>query len=144
MYQAQQKGKDIADFSSLPVTVNQQGQRIYTAINFKVLKEIKTAPAQYDPTTPFTLSLLDNLGREALCPGDWKVIAPACLSDRDFLLWKAEFTERANEMALYNRRTQIPITYDMLVGSGPYYDVGTQIDFPEIAYTQSNECALKA
>lgn len=44
----------------------------------------------------------------------------------------------------YNRRTNVPISYDMLVGGGHYFDVGTQIDYPELAYSQINECALKA
>lgn len=32
----------------------------------------------------------------------------------------------------------------MLTGGGQYYDVGMQIDYPELAYAQINECALKA
>ncbi|CAD7679413.1 unnamed protein product [Nyctereutes procyonoides] len=33
----------------------------------------------------------------------------------------------------------------MLTGSGPYYDdVGLQLDFPEVAYTQINSCSLSA
>lgn len=110
LFQAQERGEDLSGFAAFPVTTGNQGQRIYLALNFKVLKEIKTAAAQYGPTAPFTLSLLDNAGREALCPGDWKVIAQACLSGGDFLLRKAEYSDRANELALYNRRTNVPIS----------------------------------
>ena len=46
LYQAQQNGEDTSGFAASPVT--QQGaQRTYVALNFKILKEIKTATAQY-------------------------------------------------------------------------------------------------
>ena len=80
--------------------LNGNGQRACSTVNFKILKEIKTATAQYRPTAPYTLSLLDSVGLDALCPGDWKVIAQACLSGGDYLLWKTDFFERANEMTI--------------------------------------------
>lgn len=143
LFQAADRGEDVSDFLCFPVTV-QNGQRAYAALSFKVLKDLKQACSQYGPIAPFTLSMLDNLTREALCPGDWRVIAQACLSPGDNLLWKTQFSENADRQAAQNRRTAIPVDYNMLTGSGPYYDVGLQLDFPEIAYTQINTCALSA
>ncbi|CAD7666394.1 unnamed protein product [Nyctereutes procyonoides] len=142
LYQASQRGEDVSEFQLFSVTV-QGGQRAYTALSFKVLKDIKQACTQYGPTAPFTLSMLDNMTREALCPGDWRVIAQACLSPGDNLLWKTQFSENAEKQASYNRGTNIPVDY-MLTGSGPYYDVGLQLNFPEVAYTQINSCSLSA
>ncbi|CAD7693503.1 unnamed protein product [Nyctereutes procyonoides] len=132
LFQASQRGEDVSEFQLFTVTV-QGGRRAYTALSFK-----------YGPTAPFTLSMLDNLTREALCPGDWRVIAQACLSLGDNLLWKMQFSENAEKQASYNRRTNIPVNYNMLTGSGPYYDVGLQLGFPEVAYTQINICSLSA
>ncbi|CAD7682407.1 unnamed protein product [Nyctereutes procyonoides] len=143
LFQASQRGEDVSEFQLFPVTV-QGGQRAYTALSFKVLKDLKQACTQYGPTAPFTLSMLDNLTREALCPGDWRVIAQACLSPGDNLLWKTQFSENAEKQASYNKRTNIPVDYNMLTGSGPYYDVGLQLGFPEVAYTQINSCSLSA
>ncbi|XP_035579377.1 endogenous retrovirus group K member 10 Gag polyprotein-like [Zalophus californianus] len=140
---AQQAGEDVGEFNAYPVTL-QGGQRTYTALNFKMLKDLKAACSQYGATAPFTLSMMENLTREALCPGDWKVVARACLNGGDYLLWKAEFEEKCNNLAIYNRRTQIPVTYEMLAGTGAYYEVGNQIHFPEIAYAQINEAVLTA
>lgn len=123
---------------------HENGQRRYADLNFKILKEIKTATAQYGPTAPYTLYLLDSVGQVALCPDDWRVIAKACLSGGDYLLWKTEFYERANEMAVYNHRTNIPVSYEMLIGMEAYAEVSTQIDYPEIAYNQIGQCALTA
>lgn len=123
---------------------NGNGQRAYSTVNFKILKEIKTATAQYGPTAPYTLSLLDSVGLDALCPGGWKVIAQACLSGGGYLLWKTEFFERANEMAVYNRRTNIPVPSEMLTGGGAYAEVDRQTDYPAIAYNQISQCALTA
>ncbi|XP_046931755.1 endogenous retrovirus group K member 7 Gag polyprotein-like [Lynx rufus] len=141
LYQATQYGEDTSAFHAYPV-IQQGGQRVYSALSFKLLKDLKSSAAQYGPTAPFTLSMLDNLSREALCPGDWKVIAQACLSVGDNLLWKAEFAENAEKQAMYNKRTNIPVDFNMLTGTGQYYDVGLQLDYPEIAYNQINTCAI--
>ncbi|CAD7693466.1 unnamed protein product [Nyctereutes procyonoides] len=143
LFQASQRGEDVSEFQLFPVTV-QGGQRAYTALSFKGLKDLKQACTQYGPTAPFTLSILDNFTREALCPGDWRVIAQAGLSPGENLLWKTQFSENAEKQASYNRGTNIPVDYNMLTGSGPYYDVGLQLDFPEVAYTQINSCSLSA
>ncbi|XP_058572644.1 endogenous retrovirus group K member 10 Gag polyprotein isoform X3 [Neofelis nebulosa] len=143
LYQATQYGEDTSAFHTYPV-IQQGGQRVYSALSFKLLKDLKSSAAQYGPTAPFTLSMLDNLSREALCPGDWKVIAQACLSVGDNLLWKAEFAENAEKQAMYNKRTNIPVDFNMLTGTGQYYDVGLQLNYPEIAYNQINTCAITA
>ncbi|CAD7691801.1 unnamed protein product [Nyctereutes procyonoides] len=70
LHQAQQAGEDTSAFSAFPGMLNGNGQRAYSTVNFKILKEIKTATAQYRPTAPYTLSLLDSVGLDALCPGD--------------------------------------------------------------------------
>ncbi|CAK7300087.1 Gag polyprotein [Vulpes lagopus] len=81
LYEAGRRGEDTTGFTAFPVSLDNAGRRrMYSALNFKVLKKLKTACAQYGPTAPFTLSVLDNLSREALCPGDWHVVAKACLS----------------------------------------------------------------
>ncbi|XP_027964734.1 endogenous retrovirus group K member 7 Gag polyprotein-like [Eumetopias jubatus] len=62
----------------------------------------------------------------------------------EFNAYPAEFEEKCNNLAIYNKRTQIPVTYEMLAGTGAYYEVGNQIHFPEIAYVQINEAVLTA
>ncbi|XP_044905763.1 endogenous retrovirus group K member 113 Gag polyprotein-like [Felis catus] len=143
LYQATQYGEDTSAFHADPV-IQQGGQRVYSALSFKLLKDLKSSAAQYGPTAPFTLSMLDDLSREALCPGDWKVIAQACLSVGDSLLWKAEFAENAENQAMYNKRTNIPVHFNMLTGTGQYYDVGLQLNYPETAYNRINTCAIAA
>jgi hypothetical protein len=43
--------------------IDQQGNRVrkYQTLEFKVIKELKTAVAQYGPTAPFTQALLDTV-----------------------------------------------------------------------------------
>ena len=60
--------------------------RIHTPISFKLLKELKTACAQYGAMASFTQTLVENIAVEALPPVDWKQIAKACLSGGDYLL----------------------------------------------------------
>jgi hypothetical protein len=59
------RGQDTSDMLAFPVVeiIDQQNNRIrqYQTLDFKVIKELKTAVAQYDPTAPFTQALLDTV-----------------------------------------------------------------------------------
>ena len=63
--QACGKGQDMSDVLAFPVVeiIDQQNNRIrqYQTLDFKVIKELKTAVAQYGPTAPFTQALLDTV-----------------------------------------------------------------------------------
>ena len=59
------KEQDTSDLLAFPVVeiIDQQNNRIrqYQTLDFKVIKELKTAVAQYGPTAPFTQALLDTV-----------------------------------------------------------------------------------
>ena len=63
--QAHGRGQDTSDVLAFPVVeiIYQQNNRIrqYQTLDFKVIKELKTAVAQYGPTAPFTQALLDTV-----------------------------------------------------------------------------------
>jgi hypothetical protein len=56
-------------------------QKVYEALSFKILKELKVAVMQYGPTAPFTLGIVETLVSEPLPHVEWKAIAKACLSE---------------------------------------------------------------
>ncbi|XP_036176146.1 endogenous retrovirus group K member 10 Gag polyprotein-like, partial [Myotis myotis] len=121
-----------------------QRERAYDPLPFKTLKELKTACAQYGPTSPYTLTILETMASEALPPNDWRAIAKACLSGGDYLLWKSEYDEKAKEQASRNRAARINISYEMLVGEGVYADTHNQIQYPQEAYGQINGAGIRA
>ncbi|KAK1339707.1 hypothetical protein QTO34_018262 [Cnephaeus nilssonii] len=121
-----------------------QRERTYDLLPFKTLKELKTACAQYGPTSPYTLTILETIASEALPPNDWRAIAKACLSGGDYLLWKSEYDEKAKEQAARNRATQVNISFEMLTGEGAYADTHNQIQYPLEAYGQINGAGIKA
>jgi hypothetical protein len=88
--QAHGKGQDMSDVLAFPVVeiIDQQNNRVrqYQTLEFKVIKELKTAVAQYGPTAPFTQALLDTVMESHLIPQDWKTLCKATLSGGDFLL----------------------------------------------------------
>ena len=43
-----------------------------------------------------------------------------------------------------NRRDRLQVNFDMLMGEGAFRDLNTQLTYPEQAYRQINEAALKA
>ncbi|XP_059111594.1 endogenous retrovirus group K member 7 Gag polyprotein-like [Peromyscus eremicus] len=146
--EAASKGEEIQGFQMFPVLEEQDRQgniiRVHVPIPFKQLKELKTACSQYGPTAPFTTALLESLALEVLPPGDWKQMARACLSGGDYLLCKSEFVEQCQATAEINRAQQIPITFDMLAGEGPYRKTGQQLNFDIAVYAQVQAAAKRA
>uniref|UniRef100_A0A8I3WYK8 CCHC-type domain-containing protein n=1 Tax=Callithrix jacchus TaxID=9483 RepID=A0A8I3WYK8_CALJA len=123
-----------------------QGQiiRRYHPVPPKTLREIKEAVAPYGPMATYTVSLLENLTGEALPPHDWGRLTKACLSGGDYLLWRADYEDRAYDKAQRNRIHRIPITVDMLIGKGQFEDLQAQIQLPEMAFGQINVIAVQA
>ena len=71
--QARGKGLDTSEILAFPITeiIDQQNNRVrqYQTLEFKVIKELKTAMAQFGPTAPFTQALLDTVMESNLmCP----------------------------------------------------------------------------
>jgi hypothetical protein len=83
---------DVLAFPVVKVT-DQQDTRVrqYQTLNFKLIKELKTAVVQYGPTAPFTQALLDTVVKSHLTPLDWKTLSKATLSGGNFLLWDSEW-----------------------------------------------------
>lgn len=142
------RGEEVQGFQLFPVMEQSDMQgnlfRVHTPISFKLLKELKTACAQYGATASFTQTLMENIAVEALPPVDWKQIAKACLSGGNYLLWKTEFTEQCQATAERNRTQQIPISYEMLAGEGPYTGANQQLKYDMVAYVQISTTAKKA
>ena len=78
MSQACRKGQGTSDVLAFPVVeiIDQQNNRVrqYQTLKFKVIKELKTAVAQYGPTAPFIQALLDTVMESNLTPQDWKTM----------------------------------------------------------------------
>ena len=64
MNQAGRKEQDTSDMLAFPEVkiIDQQGNKVrhHQMLEFKVIKELKTAVLQYGPTAPFTQALLDT------------------------------------------------------------------------------------
>ena len=133
--QARGKGQDTSDVLDFPVVeiIDQQNNRVrqYQTLEFKVIKELKTAVAQYGPTAPFTQALLDTVMESHLTPQDWKTLCKATLSGGDFLLWDSECRETSKKTAALNAQTGNPDwDINMLLGEGRYEGNANQIGFP--------------
>ena len=127
-----------------PVPEDAQQRRYYEPLPFKQIKELKQACAQYGPTAPFTMSIIENLNSQYLPPNDWKQVSRACLSGGDYLLWKSEFGEQCGIFADRNRRNGLQVNFEMLMGEGAYRATNQQLNYPPEAYPQINEAALIA
>ena len=78
MSQACGRGQNTSDMLAFPVVevVDQQDTRVrhYQTLDFKLIKELKTAVVQYSPSAPFTQALLDMVVESHLTPLDWKTM----------------------------------------------------------------------
>ena len=131
----------MSDVLAFPVVeiIDQQNNRVrqYQTLDFKVIKELKTAVAQYGPTAPFTRALLDTVMESNLTPQDWKTLCKATLSGGDFLLWDSEWREASKKTAALNAQTGNPDwDINMLLGEGQYESNANQIGFPVGVYAQ--------
>lgn len=72
--EAVSRGKEVQGFQLFPVIEQRDAQgnllRVHTPISFKLLKELKSACAQYGATASFTQTLVENIALEALPPAD--------------------------------------------------------------------------
>ncbi|KAL6086848.1 hypothetical protein STEG23_019004 [Scotinomys teguina] len=109
-----------------PVTEPPTGQS-YQKLSFC----LKSACANYGPTAPFTLALLENQSESWLTPNDWYFLARAALSGGDFVLWKTDFTENCREVAQRNAEKASSKTWTLqkLLGNAPYDKNETQATF---------------
>ena len=130
--QALEKGQEMSDVLAFPVVeiIDQQNNRIrqYQTLEFKVIKELKIAVAQYSPTAPFTQASLDTVMESNLIPGDWKTLCKDTLSGGDFLLWSSEWREASKRTAALHVQTGNPDwDVNMLLGEGQYEGNANQI-----------------
>ncbi|XP_016072396.1 PREDICTED: endogenous retrovirus group K member 6 Gag polyprotein-like [Miniopterus natalensis] len=153
--QARLRGEDLEGFDSesamcypvfeQPAQGNNSPQRVYGPMDFKKLKELKMACAQYGPTAPYTEAILEALDTEyTMCPNDWKQLARACLSGGDYLLWKSEYTEQCEKVHRLNVRNNIPSDLQGLLGEGQFADTPAQLQFGMGTYAQISAAARKA
>ena len=141
---ARDQGESLEGYSmSFPVFEDANRRRYHEPVPFKQLKELKQACAQYGPTAPFTIAIIESLASQYLPPNDWKVVARACLSGSDYLLWRSEYGEMCGLIEDRNRRDRLQVNFDMLMGEGAFRDLNTQLTYPDQAYRQINEAALK-
>lgn len=146
--EAASRGEDVQGFQMFQVIEQRdaQGNTIWVRmpILFKQLKELKMACSLSGPTAHFTKGLLEDITIMNLTPGDWKLIARACLSKEHYLLWKAEFMEQCKATAERNWAQQSSITFDMLAGEGIYQETDQQLNFDLAVYAQVDMAAKMA
>ena len=72
--------------------IDPQEQRIrqHNPLAFKDIKQLKEAVVAYGAHVPFTVALLESFAELNLTPSDWMQPCRACLSGRDYLLWRGD------------------------------------------------------
>ncbi|XP_042549017.1 endogenous retrovirus group K member 6 Gag polyprotein-like isoform X2 [Dipodomys spectabilis] len=119
----------------------------YHRLKFTHIKELKSAVSLYGPTAPFTISLLESLSEDWLTVNDWAMLTEATLTRGDFLLWKADYGERCQDIA--RRNTSVgghskSWTIEKLMGNKPFDTNEKQAKFPSGLLVQIQHAALKA
>ena len=74
-------------------------------LHFKDLRELNPAVQTYGPNAPYTLSVL-------MLPGEWIKVVQSVLTHGQFLLWKADFLDHCQSIAV----TRGPLVHPALPG----------------------------
>lgn len=118
----------------------------YKRLNLKTIEKIKTAVANYGPTAPFTVALVESLSERWLTPSDWFFLSRAALSGGDNILWKSEYEDISKQFAERNARkaSSKGWTLKKFLGASPYQNNDKQAQFPPGLLTQIQSAGLKA
>ena len=94
----------------------------YTPLEYKFLKDLKTAVVQYCPQSPFVLAMLESLGKgKLIILLDWESIAQAVLEGSQWLQLCSWWEEEARKQAQINEGQNPPGPLDdKLMGEGRY------------------------
>ena len=80
-----------------------------------------------------------------MIPHDWKSVAKACLSGGQYVLWRAKYSDAAQQQADVNRRHGLRrITKNTLLKIDDYKTVGDQLNLDKRTLDQVTGCAIKA
>ncbi|XP_056659783.1 endogenous retrovirus group K member 6 Gag polyprotein-like [Monodelphis domestica] len=119
----------------------------FKRLKFKQIKDLHSAVKNYGLNAPFTLSILESLGGDGhLLPSEWTKVTQSVLSRGQFLTWKAEFQERAENQAKSNLTNPQTAnwTVDKLIGRGRYAPDTVQLRLPPGLLMQTAHAALTA
>ncbi|XP_028626364.1 endogenous retrovirus group K member 6 Gag polyprotein-like [Grammomys surdaster] len=135
------EGADQRDYKTL--------QPAFKPLKFKHIKDLHNAIKNYGANAPFTLSLLESLsGNGYLLPGEWIKVIKTVVDRPQFLIWKAEFLDRAQNIASRNQRNPLAPTAswsaDKICGQGKYSSEEKQKGLSPGILAQTAEAALGA
>ncbi|XP_028640051.1 endogenous retrovirus group K member 24 Gag polyprotein-like [Grammomys surdaster] len=135
------EGADQRDYKTL--------QPAFKSLKFKHIKDLHNAIKNYGANAPFTLSLLESLsGNGYLLPGEWIKVIKTVVDRPQFLIWKAEFLDRAQNIASRNQKNPLAPTAswsaDKICGQGKYASEEKQKGLSPGILAQTAEAALGA
>ncbi|KAM9673382.1 endogenous retrovirus group K member 113 Gag polyprotein-like [Trichechus inunguis] len=118
----------------------------YSALQYKILKELKSAVSQYGPQSPFVLGLLDSFASEnLLILIDWEAIGKTVLEGSQWLQLQSWWLEEARVQARLNATLNPPgPTEDELTGQGQYSTLAQQAGLRDAALVQIKSIFLRA
>lgn len=73
-----------------------------------------------------------------------KQMAKNCLSEKNYLLWKTEFSEQCQATAERNQAQQVPISFDMLASERVYWEIDQKLNFDAAVNAKISTTAKKA
>lgn len=115
-------------------------------LDIQFLEKLKAAVMTYGPVAPFTITLLESYTEEWLLPREFYQLAKATLTGGDYVLWRSEATDAAQEIALKNRRQ--PATREwtarMILGNEPYDTLEAQKAYTPGLLAQVRQAFLTA
>lgn len=127
-----------ADVSGTRGLNSEPPQRQWAPLDFKLIKELKTAEEACGVHANFLHVILEQISYSTyLIPEDWSNLARATLAGGQYLMLKAAWREMAADMVRHNAQARNGArNIDMFLGEAQYVGQQAQIQYPEPVYHQ--------
>ena len=133
---------------AFPVVADNNGRGVWEALDWKILKEAKSAVTQYGLKSPYTQSILQHIfSAQLLTPYDSRMIVQMLLPPSQQLQFFQHWQTACDRAASIPRQQGDPlfgIQAQMLMGAGPFTRPDWQAQFATEVLQLSQELAYKA
>ncbi|XP_068279049.1 endogenous retrovirus group K member 24 Gag polyprotein-like [Nyctibius grandis] len=130
------------------VVIDQNGDNMWEALDWKMIKEAKTALTQYGLKSPYAQSILQHIfSAHLLTPYDTKMLITALLTPSQQIQFFQHWHSACKAAAVIPSQHNDPlfgIRAEVLIGTGDYASTVVQLQLPAAALQLSQDLAFRA
>lgn len=128
--------------------VQQNGAAKWEPADWRILQQAKKTVANYGVKSQAAIQIVQWIFQaDVNCPHDCRQLMHLLLQPNQFLLWESNWQQRCINAAAMRQGANDPlrgITHEVLLGTGQYMSIDTQLQYPASVHRLSAQLALEA